>query len=244
MPRATALGLRNAIAMLVARLVSRQSSHSRCLVRKNAALRDPARIGRVAWASTFADKPGYQFSFGAIADIQYADVDSGSNFKKSVPRNFRRGLCALKRAIDTWNADSSQLNFVTVMQLGDLIDGQNSGTYGAGLDFDKPQSEQSWQLASKIISDCSASTDWHHLIGNHELYNFAHHDMPDRLNYSNTKIDDKPNHGHYYSFSPAPGWRFVILDSYVLSTLGRPSDDPSAQVAVRFFVIPSAFVFD
>ena len=38
----------------------------------------------------------------------------------------------------------------------------------------------------------SVCGDWHHLIGNHELYNFAHRDMPALLEYARIRIDDGP----------------------------------------------------
>ena len=67
-------------------------------------------------------------------------------------RCYRSSLDVLARAVDQWNEEAAQdgVNFETVMQLGDLIDGQNNGTYGAGLDFTKPQTESAWGAVSEV----------------------------------------------------------------------------------------------
>jgi hypothetical protein len=40
---------------------------------------------------------------GCIADVQYADSDDGSNFKKDVTRRYRHSLKAMRRAVTHWN---------------------------------------------------------------------------------------------------------------------------------------------
>lgn len=47
------------------------------------------------------------FSFGAIADVQYADQDDGWNFKKDYRRYYRGGLTKLKDAVDMWLRDET-----------------------------------------------------------------------------------------------------------------------------------------
>ncbi len=44
----------------------------------------------------------FLFSFGLIADVQYADVEDGENFLKTTIRRFRGSLAALKRAVGWW----------------------------------------------------------------------------------------------------------------------------------------------
>eukprot|EP00906_Rhabdomonas_costata_P035051 RCo049275 len=78
-----------------------------------------------------------KFRFGVIADVQYGDFDDASNFDGDELRSYRSSLQAVREAVRSWNA--LELNFVA--QLGDLIDGQNAGSYGAGLKLGgKPQS--------------------------------------------------------------------------------------------------------
>ena len=61
------------------------------------------------------------FSFGIIADIQYADLDDGCSFS-GVKRYYRHALDACKLAVAEWETNK---NIVFVAQLGDIIDGFN-----------------------------------------------------------------------------------------------------------------------
>ena len=209
----------------------------------------------------------YQFSFGLVADIQYADIPDGCNFRGDEIRLYRGAKDALAVAVAEWNGlnatselapeSKSGLDFRVVMQLGDLIDGQNSGTYGALREYCEThgsQTDAAWNRVMDVIRKSSCS-EWHHLVGNHELYNFPHTELPNVLkhaefdhiqrgNIANSSVNDSvDNLGedgdqakyktpcNYYSFNPAPGWRFVVLDSYAESILGRDEDHPTAVAA-------------
>lgn len=50
---------------------------------------------------------GRMFSFGAIADVQYADQDDGWNFQKDHRRYYRGGLRQLRGAVDVWLKDET-----------------------------------------------------------------------------------------------------------------------------------------
>ncbi|KAF1785061.1 Metallo-dependent phosphatase-like [Phytophthora cactorum] len=65
----------------------------------------------------------------------------------------------------------------------------------------------------------------HHLVGNHELYNFPASVIQKELLYSLQ---------NYYDFQvpEAPKFRFVVLDCYGLSILGREKNDPVYQEAL------------
>lgn len=56
--------------------------------------------------------------------------------------------------------------------------------------------------------------DIHHLIGNHDLYNFTRSDP--RLKALFRKSESGT---YYYSFSPAHGWKFIVLDPFDISTI-------------------------
>jgi len=138
-------------------------------------------------------QPKPLFSFGLITDVQYADVEDAHNFDKSVLRHYRNALKILKNAVTEWK--NWDLSFV--VQLGDLIDQK------AGAD--------SYKIA-KQVSDLFEGFQTYHLIGNHELYNLTRGQLDELL---------KSSHGgsSYYSFSPHPGWRFVVLDAYDLNIM-------------------------
>ncbi|CAM9395818.1 unnamed protein product, partial [Hapterophycus canaliculatus] len=47
------------------------------------------------------------FSFGAIADVQYADQEDGWNYAREYRRYYRGGLRQLTRAVDVWLRDET-----------------------------------------------------------------------------------------------------------------------------------------
>ena len=151
------------------------------------------------------------FSFGIIADVQYADCDNGSNFNKSVTRYYRKSLDVLREAVDFWNQDP---NMIFIAQLGDLLDGVNKRL---GI------SEASLADCLRELDRCSCKRV-HHLIGNHDLYNFDRDTLHQHLN---TTRDGQS----YYSFSPYVGWRFIVLDPYDISTI--ESAHPTGAAAAR-----------
>ncbi|KAE8707458.1 Manganese-dependent ADP-ribose/CDP-alcohol diphosphatase [Hibiscus syriacus] len=60
------------------------------------------------------------FSFGVIADVQYADIPDGHSFL-GVRRYYRHSILVLQRAVKSWN-DCKNLNFV--INFGDIVDGK------------------------------------------------------------------------------------------------------------------------
>ena len=99
------------------------------------------------------------FSFGVIADVQWADADDGSNYDKTVVRRYRGAFRTLGRAVDWWNLLVEPPTFIA--QLGDIIDGVN---------VQLGQSERALELSLAALrqAPCPAVS----IIGNHELYNF------------------------------------------------------------------------
>lgn len=59
------------------------------------------------------------FSFGVIADVQYADIPDGRSFL-GVPRYYRHSIAVLRRAVQRWNGDKS-VRFC--INFGDIVDG-------------------------------------------------------------------------------------------------------------------------
>ena len=149
------------------------------------------------------------FSFGVIADVQYADLDNRMNYAQTSWRYYRNSLTLLKEAVDTW---TTSLNPTFVLQLGDLIDGLNRRG---------KHSEEAVNKTSNIFSRMPVRV--HHVIGNHELYNFKKSDL---LNGPLFKDNGHEISKAYYDFSPHAGYRIVILDCYDIAMLGyEPTDE-------------------
>ncbi|XP_075417175.1 manganese-dependent ADP-ribose/CDP-alcohol diphosphatase [Tenrec ecaudatus] len=168
------------------------------------------------------------FSFGVIADIQYADLEDGFNFFGTRKRYYRHSLLHLQGAIDDWTREGHVPCFV--LQLGDLIDGYNA---------QHQTSEKSLELVMDTFKMLKVPI--HHAWGNHELYNFS----KDYLTSSklNTKyLEDQiehhpetiPSENYYaYHFVPFPTFRFILLDAYDVSVLGLDPSSPKYQQCLR-----------
>ena len=162
------------------------------------------------------------FRFGLISDIQYADIDDAMNFSKTEQRTYRGGIEHTRSAVQYWNNMLPQPLFI--MQLGDIIDGQNSGTYGQGLKMKDPQSLSALHSITDEFDQSQIAV--HHIVGNHELYNFDWLQLKAKLNRQQQCIaQDK----FYYSFVCATGWRCVVLNSYAISTMQHKESDGYQQ---------------
>lgn len=166
------------------------------------------------------------FSFGLIADIQYADLNDGCNFHGTRTRYYRNSLHLLRNAIRHWNEETMKPSFI--LQLGDIIDGFNS-KYSA--------SEKALQTVLDAFRSCSAQV--HHVWGNHEFYNFSRSALFSSALNSEVKDeelkDDRMEEIYAYHFSPAPMFRFVILDAFDLSIIGR--EEPCEKYSQSFQII-------
>ena len=96
------------------------------------------------------------FTFGVIADVQWADTEDGYNFDRTVVRCYRGAFRTLGRAVDYWCALASPPNFIA--QLGDIIDGVNVQLGGT-------QSAMTLALGELDRAPCEAVN----IVGNHEL---------------------------------------------------------------------------
>ena len=177
------------------------------------------------------------FHFGLMSDIQYADIEPASNFGGHEYRDYRASLAHAQNAVEYWSSLESPLAFIA--QLGDLIDGQNAGKYGQGLNFDEPQSKVALQQVQEVWTKCQATI--YHAIGNHELYNFTWEELNLYLNCKASEssgqqiISDSFTGSFYHSFSPALGWRFIILNSYEENMILPRSEDSLQRVKALLF---------
>lgn len=152
------------------------------------------------------------FSFGVIADVQWADDEDGYNYDRTVVRCYRGAFRNLVRAVDWWNQLVTPPKFIA--QLGDILDGVN-------VKLGQSESALGAALAELARAPCPAVN----IVGNHELYNF---DRAALAEASWLRHGDK----EYYSFQPAAGWRMVVLDPYQLALIGHAADDPRRREAV------------
>lgn len=132
------------------------------------------------------------FSFGVIADVQWADDDDGFNYGGTVARRYRGAFRTLERAVEWWLALSEPPVFIA--QLGDLIDGIN-------VKLGQSVSALEASLRELRRAPCPAIN----LVGNHELYNF---DRAVLAGAAWLRHGDR----EFYSMTPAAGWRIVVLD--------------------------------
>ncbi|XP_077594973.1 manganese-dependent ADP-ribose/CDP-alcohol diphosphatase [Stigmatopora nigra] len=165
------------------------------------------------------------FTFGVIADIQYADMDDGLNFLQTRRRYYRNSLGLLRQAQESWSHSATRPTFI--VQLGDIIDGFNK-SHG-----------NSCQALERVLEEFSlCAIEVHHVWGNHEFYNFSRSDLfRSKLNSSllaDTSLGGTRAGGdiYAYSFTPYPGFRFVVLDAYDVSLLGVSEDSSQYHSAL------------
>ncbi|EMS61435.1 Manganese-dependent ADP-ribose/CDP-alcohol diphosphatase [Triticum urartu] len=159
-------------------------------------------------AHASAHKP--LFTFGVIADVQYADIPDGRSFT-GIPRYYRHSIDVLQRAVSAWNKQGGvkfSINF------GDIVDGKC------------PKDKSLWAV-QKVLGEFEKSDGpTYHMFGNHCLYNLPRTELVALL-----KMPTGSDRA-YYDFSPCPEYRFVVLDAYDFSTLGWPRDHPVTAAAM------------
>lgn len=147
-----------------------------------------------------------EFRFGLLTDIQYCDCPDAENFAKTEMRRYRGCLDGARSAAARFREE----RVAFVAQLGDLIDGQNAGKYGAGL----KQGRQSEKALGEVLETLGGDTRYVHSIGNHELYSWSLDELCSSshpLNQNNHEISrDKRS---YFSFE-IDSWLFVQLNPY------------------------------
>ncbi|CAN8230645.1 unnamed protein product [Cochlearia groenlandica] len=154
------------------------------------------------------------FSFGVIADVQYADIPDGRSFL-GVPRYYRNSILVLQKAVQTWNQHG---NLKFVINFGDIVDGF----------CPKDQSLSSTKKVVREFEEFNGPV--YHMIGNHCLYNLPRKDLLPLLKIKGHGDDDN---SAYYEFSPTPGCRVVVLDGYDVSAVGWPEDHPNTLAATK-----------
>ena len=178
--------------------------------------RDHARVDTMATRSSQSGTEAPAFTFGLLADIQYADVDDKPNFTGTQWRRYRNSLVVAKDAVTYFN--EHDLDFA--LHNGDIIDHQCAFDF-ANDEF-RPKREALDQLGEvmSVLKNC-ACKNWHFTVGNHELYNFTREELRNGVrapagNPLPFKCANEFGDFHY-SFAPAAGWKVIVLDSYDVS---------------------------
>jgi len=127
-------------------------------------------------------------------------------FHKTAERHYRHSLTILKNAVKDWK-NKGEISFIA--QLGDLLDGLNKKNN---------VSEESLKLLVDHFLDFKV----HHLVGNHELYNFKRSDLKNKLC------------SGYYHFSPHPQWKFILLDAYEFCTIQEETKQSALQYLSQY----------
>lgn len=161
-----------------------------------------------------------KFIFGLIADVQYADIDNGQNFRQTRTRYYRQARNQLVKAQQKFNS----LDMNCILQLGDMLDGKNSA-FGTV--------EKCYNTILAEFRNCKAPV--YHVWGNHEFYNFSRDDLvKSDLNSARILEHNDGEKANYYSFLPDEKYKFIILDCFEFSMLGYSTTSEQYMEAEKF----------
>ena len=172
--------------------------------------------------------------FGVIADVQYCDQDDTYNHSRTAVRYYRGALVCLRNAVKKWNAEG---DIAFVANLGDIVDqaneklGESHGALAAVLsEFGNVQTThklpEDWVKATPALAGRPFVV---HLIGNHELYNFTRQELREILG-----TNPPPELTSWYSFSPHPTLRCVVLDPYDLNTIDNKEQTEAHKEGFKY----------
>ena len=160
-----------------------------------------------------------RFTFGVIADIQYANIPDGTSYA-GVPRYYRHSLETASHAATHFENDNVEL----VLNLGDIVDGKCQDVVGNGGD-ELPAGVDPGEVAVDDVLDALSaykSGPILHTYGNHELYNLEREKLGEKLGIQFVKEEYGDLVG--YRSHVHNGIRFVVLDTYDINILRRCPD--------------------
>ena len=152
---------------------------------------------------------------GIIADTQYVDSEDGTTFDKKTTRRYRHSLEILKRAVSYFVEEG----VASAIHLGDVLDAKCKE-----LDI-----TARCCLEIKSVLEREASLKWNYVAGNHDLNCMGGRKRFDE-NFTKLGLHDRL----YYHVS-YPGYVFVYLDGYEVSTLA-PSSEENKQKAIALLM--------
>jgi manganese-dependent ADP-ribose/CDP-alcohol diphosphatase len=154
------------------------------------------------------------FAIGIMADLQYADVEDGVSFVEKTTRRYRQSKDILREGVEMWKTAGT----VTNILLGDQVD------------FKASHDNNEEEALSTILEIAQPRDKFNFLCGNHDLAVFKRCRIRD-LYLPDGVRDASPTTGEilYYSTRPHPGFRFIFLDPFDVSSLNASSDDKRLQ---------------
>ena len=108
------------------------------------------------------------FSFGLIADIQYADADDANNFSGTVQRFYRHSLSTYQEAVRYWG--TLQPAPACALVLGDMLDGKTAELKNQEVCINRI-------LEASLAAPCPV----YYCYGNHDHYTFGRPDIHDKV---------------------------------------------------------------
>jgi len=177
--------------------------------------------------------PAALFTFGLVADLQYADADDGTSFAGGDRRAFRASLAKAASAGAAFRAAGAAV----AVQLGDLVDGRAVGAYspmdpaGSAPEGARAAARAAVAAVLGALEGAAGGVPIAHLRGNHENYLLALDEQAALLPLP--RLDPPPAAAGAdvmaYAFSPARGWRFVALDTFDVSLAARAGSAARAE---------------
>lgn len=151
------------------------------------------------------------FSFGCIADVQYAD--KADTHVEGRTQRFREVPCKLAACLDDYRSQQPPLS--CVLHLGDIIDGNST----------PPKTASDLTAMLDLFGRLPVTVPVHHVLGNHCLA-AGRQPLLRALGLGQ---------GGYYAARLHPGWLLVVLDTTELSGhSGLPQDCEVAREAAQF----------
>ena len=169
------------------------------------------------------------FTFGVIADIQYAPIPDGTSYS-GIPRYYRHSLEAAKHAAQHFQNEQVSL----VLNLGDVIDGKCQDAKAHGGDILPDGTDPGLKAVDDAIASLSAYKTGPilHTYGNHELYNLDRNALGHKLNipFVREPCGDLVGYRSHVHKSV----RFVVLDTYDIAMMQRcPKSSRKHKVATE-----------
>jgi manganese-dependent ADP-ribose/CDP-alcohol diphosphatase len=157
-----------------------------------------------------------RFSFGVVADIQYAPIPDGHSHL-GVPRYYRGALTAARTAASHFQREKLPI----VLNLGDVVDGKCQEIETWGGNPTPPGIDPGHQAVDDVLEELSVYQYGRviHAYGNHCLYNLDRHDMQRKLNIP--FVTETSGELVGYSSYSHDGIRFLVIDSYDVALMRR-----------------------
>jgi hypothetical protein len=151
------------------------------------------------------------FTFGAIADIQYADTPVVGKSFFGRPRHYKDALRKVSTAVDAWATAGCSFG----LNLGDIID---------------RRAESAAIELQQVLDAFHGTTMIYHCIGNHELSSLPRDDLIASCVPGDIAAAEEDG-AAYYHFSPVTGWRVLVLDTYDLASKAWPAGHPKDELS-------------